>query len=363
MVFVCYFLLGFLAVQLMVALMNAVFIQRLETDAVQQDDMISVLIPARNEEKNIAVILNDLLIQNYQNIEIVVFNDQSTDATESIVNEFTQKDKRIKLANSHHLPEGWLGKNFACHSLSEMASGKYYLFLDADVRVYNDIITKTVSWSKKHKLGLISIFPKQIMQTFGEKITVPIMNYILLTLLPLILVRKSRFSSLAAANGQFMLFEAEIYKKMSPHWEMKNKRVEDIEISRFYKKNKIKIACLTGKADITCRMYQNYKEAVNGFSKNVISFFSDSFIVAIIFWLITTFGFIPVLFFLSVEFFLFYIFAFLLIRILVSYASCQHMGENLYYSLIQQIVLGKIIFQSIINKKNNKQIWKERNVS
>lgn len=363
MIYFCYFIFGFLGVQFVVALVNAVFLQKFDKLSQKPTDLVSVLIPARNEEKNIATILNDLLQQTYQNIEILVFNDQSTDNTEKIVNEFSEKDKRIKLLNSNNLPLNWLGKNFACHSLSEIAVGKYFLFLDADVRIYNEIISETITFSKKYKLGLLSIFPKQTMHTFGEKICVPLMNYILLTLLPLILVRTTGFNSLSAANGQFMFMEAETYKKLLPHKTMKNKPVEDIEISRFYKKHKIKIACLSGKKDITCRMYQSYNEAINGFSKNVTSFFGNSFLVALLFWLITTFGFIPVLFFLNIEFFIAYFIVFVLIRFLVSYTSCQNIFENIFYSVIQQFVLGNIILQTIINKKNNKLIWKERNIS
>src|SRR5690606_28081384 len=137
------------------------------------------------------------------------------------------------------LPKGWLGKNNACHNLAQHAKGKYLLFLDADVRVGDSIIKNTVSFTKKHKLGLLSIFPMQIMETLGEQSTVPNMNYILLSLLPLLLVRNTNFSSLAAANGQFMHFHAEIYPQTLPHQRMKNSKVEDIKIARFYKKNSI----------------------------------------------------------------------------------------------------------------------------
>lgn len=361
--YLAYFLFGFLILQFSVAIINLLFSQNFNRFLESQDDLVSILIPARNEEKNIANILNDLLQQNYQNIEIIVFNDQSTDKTEAIVSEFVNNNNKIKYHNSSGLPENWLGKNYACHSLSEVAKGKYFLFLDADVRIYNNLITKTISYSKKYELALLSIFPKQIMQSFGEKITVPIMNFILLTLLPLILVQKSGFSSLSAANGQFMLFEAKNYKKLLPHQKMKKQRVEDIEIARFYKNQKLKIACISGKNEITCRMYQTYKEAINGFSKNVTSFFGNSFVIALIFWLITTFGFIFVLFSLPIEFFIAYFVIFIFIRIFVSIASCQNIFENILLSFIHQFVLGHIIFQSLINKKTNNLIWKERNIS
>lgn len=137
--------------------------------------------------------------------------------------------------------------------------------------------------------------PKQVIKTFGERITVPNMNYILLSLLPLILVRKSGFPSLSAANGQFMFFRAHEYKMMQPYRTVRSDKFEDISIARLYKRHKIKTACMLGDESITCRMYSGIRESVSGFSKNVIAFFGYSFSLVIIFWLISTQGFIPVL--------------------------------------------------------------------
>jgi glycosyltransferase involved in cell wall biosynthesis len=325
--------------------------------------LVSVLIPARNEEKNIAQLLNDLLDHDYKNIEILVFNDQSTDKTAEIVTGFSQKDSRVKLINSDGLPEGWLGKNHACHSLSKLAKGKYLLFLDSDVRIGNGIIQQTCTFSDKHKLGLLSIFPRQIMVSAGEKAAVPLMHYILLTLLPLILVRKTGFSSLAAANGQFMLFNAEIYKNNLPHEKMKNDKVEDIKIARYYKNEKIKIACITGKESVSCRMYSGFLEAVHGFSKNVTQFFGNSFSLAILFWLVTTFGFIVVFLTLSKTIFIFYLTIFILTRITVSVAARQSVLMNLIFLIPQQLALGLFVLKAVVNRYKKQYEWKGRNIS
>jgi len=134
MVYIAYIILVFTVIQLLVALANLCFETNLPKTDYVPDVLVSVLIPARNEEENIGTLLDDLINQEYRNIEVVVFNDQSEDRTAEIVTEYTIRDKRISLLNSGGLPEGWLGKNFACHSLSGKAHGKYMLFLDADVR-------------------------------------------------------------------------------------------------------------------------------------------------------------------------------------------------------------------------------------
>lgn len=358
-----WFIFTFTVVQFAVAIVNLIFSQKLTISNTNFNHLVSVLIPARNEEKNIANLLNDLISHDYRNIEILVFNDQSTDKTAEIVTGFSQKDSRVKLINSEGLPEGWLGKNHACHSLSKLANGRYLLFLDSDVLIGNGIISQTCAFSDKYKLGLLSIFPRQIMFTPGEKAAVPLMHYILLTLLPLILVRKTGFSSLAAANGQFMLFNTEIYRKTLPHEKMKNDKVEDIKIARYYKNEKLKIACITGKESVSCRMYSGFLEAVHGFSKNVTQFFGNSFSLAILFWLVTTFGFIVVFLILPKMIFISYLTIFILTRITVSVAARQSVLMNLIFLIPQQLALGLFVLKALVNRYKNQYEWKGRNIS
>ncbi len=362
MLYVAYFVMAFTIVQLLVATSNLVFEKYLPESDESVKDLISVLIPARNEENNIRNILDDLMNQVYRNIEIIVFNDQSQDRTAEIVTEYTIRDKRIKLINSCGLPKGWLGKNFACHSLSGFAKGKYFLFIDADVRIDKNVVGRAVSYSVRNDIDLISVFPKQIMKTFGEKITVPNMNYILVSLLPLVLVRKFKFPSLAAANGQFMFFNAKKYNWAKPHEKVRDIKVEDIMISRMYKKFGLHTGCLLGDDSITCRMYTGFNAAVQGFSKNVIAFFGNSFILAILFWLMTTAGFIPVLSQFKFVFFIEYIILYVSTRIIISVASRQNIIDNLLYILPLQFSLFAFISKASLNKIFKKLEWKGRNI-
>jgi glycosyltransferase involved in cell wall biosynthesis len=362
MIYLAYFVIVFTALQLLISLVNFLFREKMGKGQLKNSPLVSVLIPARNEEANIGNILEDLLMQDYKNIEILVFNDQSDDKTTEIVQQFVQDDQRITLMSSEGLPAGWLGKNFACHNLSLVAKGDYFLFIDADVRINGGIISNSVSYASRFNLALISIFPRQIIHTFGEKITVPNMNFILLSLLPLILVRKSSFPSLAAANGQFMLFNSEIYKTIHPHELTKTNKVEDIEIARLLKTNRFRIACLTGDKTIMCRMYFGFKDAVNGFSKNVSAFFANSILLSLLFWITTTFGFIFVLMTMPATIFLVYLLAYIIIRILVSLVSEQNVYLNLLYILPQQISCGFFIYRAFINKYLKDYQWKGRNI-
>jgi glycosyltransferase involved in cell wall biosynthesis len=351
----------FLGMQLVNIVLNLIFKQKIRFSLAENNERISVLIPARNEEKNIALLLSDLQKNKNKNLEIIIFNDESTDRTAKVVEDFAKQDKRLVLINSDGLPEGWLGKNHACYQLAQKATGKYFLFLDADVRINDSVISEAVDYLKKYNLHLLSVFPTQMQKTFGEKVSVPVMNYILLTLLPLIFVRVSPFTSHAAANGQFMLFDAETYKKTQPHQLFKNSAVEDITIAVFFKKQKKKTACITGEKRIQCRMYTSYKEAVNGFSKNVFMFFGNIPVFAILFWMFSALGFIPVLVALP-HYLIYYLGGMVLVLMLYSFISRQNIFINTILFPAQMIFFLTIMGNAILKRKHNEFEWKERNI-
>ncbi len=363
MIIAAWIIFIFTVIQLWVVLLNAIFRQPLPPCPNDFNPLVSILIPARNEEQNIGRLLEAIKKQNWQNFEVLVYNDQSTDKTEQVVEAIAKEDKRFRLINSEGLPNGWLGKNFGCYSLAQEAKGTYFLFLDADVHISDSIVAGTIAKIKKHNLGLLSIFPKQNMYTLGEYLTVPIMNFILLSLLPLVFVRILPFSSMAAANGQFMLFDAKIYRKHQPHKTFRSNKVEDISIAQSFKKNGIRIACLSGNASISCRMYSSFSNAVNGFSKNVIMFFGNSEILAVLFWLITTLGFIPVFITLSSKFVFAYLIMLVAIRLFTSLVSHQNPIKNLILAIPQQVVLGIFIIKAFLNKSKKAYQWKGRTIS
>jgi glycosyltransferase involved in cell wall biosynthesis len=362
MIYLAYLIFGFMILRLIVAFINFIFDPRLKPATIKEKPFVSVLIPARNEEQNIGFLLDDLCRQEYKNLEIIVFNDDSTDNTKDIIEKFESEYPFIKTIESHHLPKNWLGKNYGCYTLSQYAKGSYFLFLDADVRVQNALIESTVAHLLKYQLGLLSIFPKQQMITFGEKISVPVMNTILLSLLPLILVRKSKKPSLAAANGQFMLFDAEVYKNMNPHEITRMNKVEDIAIARYFKKGGVKIDCLTGNSSIACRMYTCYSDAILGFTKNMAAFFGNSIFLSILYWMVCTFGIFILYFKMTLIFLIIYIICSLLTRISISVVSNQSIIENVLYLVPQQISAGLINYKTVTNNFFRRNKWKDRHI-
>jgi len=361
MQYLVYISFGFLGFQLLNVLINYIFRQIIEKTEIQNSELISVLIPARNEENSIGFLLEAMYKTKNDNIEIIICNDHSTDNTEEIIRKYAKIDSRIRIIQSDFLPNGWLGKNHACYLLAKQAKGRYFLFVDADVVLSANIVADAVAYAKRYKLGLLSVFPKQIQLTAGEKQTVPLMNYILLTLLPLIFVRVSPFKSHAAANGQFMLFETETYYELEPHKRFKNSAVEDIVISRFYKSQKIKTACLIGEERIHCRMYNSYNSALNGFSKNIFMFFGDAPAVAFLFWVFGILGIVPIILY-NIHLVFPYLLGVLLIQILYAVTCKQNVLTTVLFFPANMFFMLHVLIKALMVKKQKNYTWKGRNI-
>lgn len=283
-------ILTFLALRTSVSMINLFSNLHLPDKKPVSFDKVSLLIPVRNEAANIGKLLLSILKIDYSDYEVWICNDHSTDNTAEILEKYASKDARIRWFNGDDLPEDWLGKNFACDQLAQKASGKYLIFLDADVTLSQDAISKAVAFFQEKKLNLLSVFPHQEMKTFAAQTTVPMMNWILQSLLPMKLVQTSRFPSLAAANGQFMMFESENYRQNHWHEKVKNRNVEDILLARLIKTSGLKMAVLLGNSDIHCQMYERWDEAILGFSRNIHQYFGGRKLLMLIYWMIVISG-------------------------------------------------------------------------
>ncbi|MHA7060235.1 glycosyltransferase family 2 protein [Aquimarina sp. M1] len=363
MIYFCYFLMTLLFIRLLVAFVNYLSFAYLpKTTPLRSTPSVSILIPARNEEENIGALLSQLSTFEYTTLEIIVYNDHSTDKTESIIKHWATLTPTIKLLNGDALPKGWLGKNHACHQLAKAATGNILLFLDADVSVKKDVIERSVGYLQKHELHLLSIFPKQIVKSFGEKVSVPLMNWILLSILPIYLIRKSKNKIFSAANGQFMMFKAATYKAIWPHEQCKSDKVEDMAIIKLFKQEGLASDTRLGDNDISCRMYVGLDEAIEGFIKNIFQFFGNSILVTISFGVLTTIAPFVVYIYLGVWWFIAYLAGIICIRFFVVLASQQSVIQNLLLVLPQHIIFLLIIIKGLINNKQKKLIWKDRNI-
>src|SRR5437762_8479937 len=169
------FVLGFCAFTVVANLV--VFKGLLPASPPEQPPLVSIMVPARDEERNITACVESLLRQDYPNWELRVLDDHSADATGQIVRELFEGHsgkQRIQLVSSEILPDGWIGKNWACHQLSQKARGEYLFFTDADTRHAPGTVTAAVAFAQRHRADLVSAWPQMITETLGEKLIIPI---------------------------------------------------------------------------------------------------------------------------------------------------------------------------------------------
>lgn len=323
---------------------------------------VSVLIPARNEERRIGCLLEDLAAERTGIREIIVYDDRSTDATAAVVRRCARADRRVQLIAGGELPAGWQGKNHACYRLAQQAAGRCLLFLDADVRIRGQAVVRALRYVGLTGVDLLSLFPRQRMPAPGTRLTVPLMNWILLSLLPLAAVRRSPQEALCAANGQFLFFDAAVYRTLQPHRTLRRSAVEDMAVARYYKRCGRHIAVLLGDDDVACTMYEGLRDSVGGLSRSVFSFFGGSETVCYLFLSATTAAPFVVFAGLGVFAGLLYLLTIILIRVFVSSASRQSVASNLLLMIPQQFLLGWIVLTASDHKRRRRQLWKGRNI-
>ena len=352
----------FIILRFTVTLFNFISNPKLHRIARQYNDEVSILIPARDEEDNILALLQSIYDQDYPYYEVIILDDGSSDRTYKICADFAAKHAQFKVIKGKPLPADWLGKNYACHQLAKQAKGNFFLFLDADEKVHNGLINSAVHRMYLRKLGLLSLFANQEMQTEGERLVVPLMHYILLNLLPLQLVYLIKNDSVAAASGQFMLFDAAIYRQNEWHKQAKQKVVEDVEIMKLVKGAKYNGEALLANNMVSCRMYKGYGEAVNGFSKNFLAAFNYSVLGFLVYILLVIAG--PMIVIMTFDFQLIFLMIGLIIltRIMISLASKQNALYNVLLHPIQMFSLTLIAFTAIQKHLTRTTVWKGRKI-
>lgn len=250
------------------------------------DTDLSVCIPCRNEEQNLRNTLDSLLKQTKKNISVLILNDQSTDGTQSILDKYMLKYPNIRVIQGKDKPEGWLGKNWACHQLSEQVSTKLMVFQDADVWLSPTALERITHLL--HTYDALTVWPHQKLLSFFEQLIIPSVYYSLFTLFPAAYLHRKpkwlpsflfpRFKELfTAANGQFMAFNKATYSNIGGHYAVRNDVVEDMALARLVKRSNYSMGMYHGQQTIFCRMYQSANEVWDGFGKNFLQGFPNMF--------------------------------------------------------------------------------------
>lgn len=226
---------------------------------------ISVVIPARNEATNLLRLLPSLQAQNYPRLEVLVYDDASEDETWEVIQRYATNNLRGIRGNGP--AKGWLGKPHALFQASKQATGEVLIFLDADAYLLhpNTLSLLVRQFAALPEKAYLSGLP---LLTGGGLILVSLVPFLVTSLLPMNLMRLARFKSLSMMNGQFWMIRRRLYEALQPHEFAKNRILEDVEIGRYLKGNRVIPHLADIKNLISVRMYEDFKEAWLGFRKN-----------------------------------------------------------------------------------------------
>jgi hypothetical protein len=229
---------------------------------------VSILIPARNEAAGISEAVRAALRSRDVAFEVVVMDDSSTDGTDNIVTALAAQDSRVRLEHAPTLPAGWNGKQHACWALAHTARYPILCFVDADVRLAPDCVSRMASLLENGANGLVSGFPRQVTVTFLEWMLLPLIHFVLLGFLPLGRMRRGTNPAFAAGCGQFIMADKESYFACGGHSGIKLTMHDGLKLPRLFREHGLRtdLADLTNLA--TCRMYSSAEQVWSGLAKN-----------------------------------------------------------------------------------------------
>ncbi len=241
------------------------------------DRLLSVIVPARNEAESIRACLASLVQQNEEDFslgkewELFVVDDSSTDATRQIALEFPG----IAILEAPPLPEGWTGKTNAVWFAAQQARGKWLLFTDADTVHEAGDLRRAMHEAERHRVGTLSYSPRQAVHGLWQRALMPLIFADLAQKYPPRLVNLPN-SPVAAANGQFLLIDAQAYRRIGGHAAVHDTLVEDMELARRAKQSQVGLRFRYAPDAVSTRMYRSFGGMCEGWKKNLALLFPDA---------------------------------------------------------------------------------------
>ncbi len=235
-----------------------------------ESPLVSVIIPARDEARNIALCMQSVLRSHYPALELVVVDDRSTDGTGIIAREVSRGDGRARVIDAPPLPEGWLGKQWACSQGAAAARGEILCFTDADTIHASELLTRSVAMLRNREVDFVTVAGRQRLVSFWERVVQPHV-FMMLALRyggPGAVNRSARVED-KIANGQFMLFDRAAYEEIGGHEAVRGRVAEDLALAQLLFERGKRTMVAMGLELLSTRMYGSLREIVRGWMKNV----------------------------------------------------------------------------------------------
>jgi chlorobactene glucosyltransferase len=272
--------LAFWVFALATTLLSLATVPRLRTRMPRRFPRVSVIVPARDEERTIERTVRALLAQTYPDLELIVVNDRSVDRTGEILAQFGE----VIVVHGEEPPPGWLGKPWALHQGSARATGEWLLFVDADVIYHPDAIAAAVAHLEtREQTALLSLLPDIEMRGFWEHAVMPNLAVFAYTFLPLWAVNHTRLRMLAVGGGPGNLVRRADYEAAGGHESLKDAVVDDVGLARLLRRSGRRTEVVRAEKYVSVRMYHGLREIVGGFTKNAFAVFGYNYFVALLF--------------------------------------------------------------------------------
>ncbi len=231
-------------------------------------ELVSVIVPARNEAGNIETMIRSILATTYRPLELIVVDDRSTDDTAARV-EAMGSDRRLRLVRGGDLPQGWFGKPWACFQGYRAARGALLLFTDADTKHSPELLSRAVGALRAERADLLTIAPRQRCLTFWERMVMPQIWFLLALRYSPVSVNRARRPRDVIANGQFILTTRRAYEAAGTHEAVREEVAEDLALAQTYFQRGLKLHFAFAERLMETRMYRGLSDLVEGWSKNI----------------------------------------------------------------------------------------------
>ena len=232
--------------------------------------LVSVMVPARNEARNIERCVRSLLNTQYPSIEVIVVDDHSTDDTGRVAREAGQGDDRLRVIDNSPLPNGWFGKQWACTTGVAAAQGQLLLFTDADTEHGPRLLSRAVNALFAVGADLVSVVGKQEMHSFWERLLQPQVFWMLLARYGgTESVSRAKRAEDVIANGQYLLMRRDAYEAVGGHAAVRDLVAEDLALAQRFHRAGRGVRLVRADAQLSTHMYASLAELIAGWGKNV----------------------------------------------------------------------------------------------
>ncbi len=240
-------------------------------------ELVSVIVPARNEARNIERCAMSILASTWPALEVIVVDDRSEDETGALVRAIAARDPRVRVLDGTPVPDGWFGKQWACAQGARQARGATLIFTDADTKHAPDLLPRTMHAMRARALDFFTVGGFQELGSFWERVVMPqIFSMIVMRYGGAGEVNRARRSRDKIANGQYLCFTRTAYDAIGGHESVRGKAAEDLALAQLVHERGLRGELAIGPDQLSTRMYTSLREVVNGWTKNIVTGGADT---------------------------------------------------------------------------------------